>query len=91
MISSSACSRREILRTHAELEADLRSGQITAEAYLTRIADAGTMPEARKCETLRAQIEALVDEIENRTPLESFHFGIESLDRELDGGSREAN
>lgn len=81
-----ACSRREILIAHAEMEADLRSGQITADEYLSRVTDAGTMPETRTYETLRTQIEALVDEIENRTPPESFRFGIESLDRELDGG-----
>lgn len=81
-----ACSRREIILTHAKLEADLRSGQITGEDYLTAITDAATLPEARKRETLASQLESLIDEIENRTPPESFGFGIPSIDRELDGG-----
>ena len=80
------CSRREIILTHAKLEPELRSGHITGEDYLTAITDAATMPEARKRETLKSQISDLLDEIENRTPPESFGFGISSIDRELDGG-----
>ncbi|MEI6279069.1 MAG: DnaB-like helicase C-terminal domain-containing protein [Verrucomicrobiae bacterium] len=81
-----ACARREIILAAAELDADLRSGQISAEDYLSRLTDAGAMPEARKVETSKSQLTALLDEIENHTPPECFGFGIPSLDRELDGG-----
>ena len=81
-----ACSRREIIIAHSELEPDLRAGHITSDEYLTRITDAGTMPEARKLESLKTQLSALLDEIENRTPHEAFGFGIPPLDRDLDGG-----
>jgi replicative DNA helicase len=81
-----ACSRRQIILTHAKLESDLRSGHITGEDYLTAITDAATMPESRKRDTLATQLASLIDEIENRNPPESFGFGIPTVDRELDGG-----
>ncbi|MDX2080247.1 MAG: DnaB-like helicase C-terminal domain-containing protein [Terrimicrobiaceae bacterium] len=83
-----ASARREIVLAHAKLESDLRSGHLSAEAYLEKITDAASLPEARKVATLKSQLGELLDEIEDRKPAESFGFGIPALDRMLDGGIR---
>ena len=82
----SACARREIIKAAAENDAALRSGTITSEEYLNRLTEAGAMPETRKRETLISQLNEVLDELQGKTPPECFGFGMQSLDRELDGG-----
>lgn len=82
----SAHSRREIIRESAEMDHDLWTGQITAEEYAGRIASAADTTQTAKRETLKTQLDEVLDELEGKTKPECFGFGMPSLDRDLDGG-----
>ena len=77
---------REILQTFARRQSDIVSSQVRSEDFIAELTEATATTQARKPATLKTQLSALIDEIENRTPPESFGFGISSIDRELDGG-----
>lgn len=83
---SEAAARREILTTFAKREGGIRSGQVSPEQFIAELTESCSGALARKPETLKSQLASLVDEIENRTPPESFGVGLPAMDREMDGG-----
>lgn len=76
---------RDVIKVWEEQETEVRAMRANlaemAEVFATAGQDKGAATE-----TLKDQLNALIDDLERRTPLESFSVGVGSLDRVFKGG-----
>ena len=80
-----AAGYREAIKAWEEAEPDIRGMRGDLPALAEVFARAGT-DKSESIESLKDQLNALIDDLERRTPLESFCLGVPSLDRAFRGG-----